>query len=207
MPAPLDIDGVVTGEKLARESVSEIRWDLEMLRGRVVEISGRQSAGKTSTALELIEQSHLQSRPAAWISIGDEQCFFPPDVAERAIDLESLPVICVDTISQAQVAADELVKSGGIDCVVVENMDNESVSTGLMKRLVQNAERHNAAVAFLTEKPRRWSRISPIASLRVDISTVRTEDGFLTQLDPLVDKRHGPSWELEKTYDGPPGLY
>jgi recombination protein RecA len=89
-------------------------------RGRIVEIYGPESSGKTTLALHAIASVQAAGGLAAFI---DAEHALDPDYASRlGIDLDSLYVSQPDTGEQALEICDTLVRSGAIDLIVIDSV-------------------------------------------------------------------------------------
>ncbi len=89
-------------------------------RGRIVEIYGPESSGKTTLALHAIASVQRAGGLAAFI---DAEHALDPDYASRlGIDLDSLYVSQPDTGEQALEITDTLVRSGALDLVVIDSV-------------------------------------------------------------------------------------
>ncbi len=182
-------------------------WCLEELTGRLVECSG---GAPLTLAFDLVLDAQRQSEPVAWVS-GRNSTFFPPDVDSTGVDLEALPVIRVRDAASAARAADHLLRSGAFGLVVVDLGRRAWVPMPLQSRLVGLAQKHGAAVLFLTTKRASAPSLSSLVSLRVESSReALTADGgggrFRCGVDVQKDKRRGPNWNHRELHLGPPGL-
>ena len=89
-------------------------------RGRIVEIYGPESSGKTTLTLEVIAQAQKRGGVAAFI---DAEHALDPSYAEKiGVNLEELLISQPDTGEQALEIADMLVRSGGVDVVVIDSV-------------------------------------------------------------------------------------
>ena len=89
-------------------------------RGRVVEIYGPESSGKTTVALHAIANAQRAGGIAAFI---DAEHALDPEYAKRlGVDIDSLLVSQPDTGEQALEIADMLIRSGSIDVVVIDSV-------------------------------------------------------------------------------------
>ncbi len=89
-------------------------------RGRVVEIYGPESSGKTTLALHAIAEAQKSGGIAAFI---DAEHAFDRFYAEKlGIDIESLIISQPDNGEQALEIADNLIRSGAIDIIVVDSV-------------------------------------------------------------------------------------
>ncbi len=89
-------------------------------RGRVIEVYGPESSGKTTVALHAIAQAQKAGGIAAFI---DAEHALDPDYAKKlGVDTDALLVSQPDTGEQALEIADMLVRSGAIDIIVVDSV-------------------------------------------------------------------------------------
>ncbi|MBU1344623.1 MAG: DNA recombination/repair protein RecA, partial [Proteobacteria bacterium] len=89
-------------------------------RGRVIEIYGPESSGKTTLALHAVAQAQMAGGIAAFI---DAEHALDVSYAKRlGVDCDELLISQPDTGEQALEIADMLVRSGGIDIMVVDSV-------------------------------------------------------------------------------------
>ena len=89
-------------------------------RGRIVEIYGPESSGKTTLTLHAIANAQRAGGIAAFI---DAEHALDPDYAQKlGVDIDQLLVSQPDTGEQALEIADMLVRSGAIDLVVIDSV-------------------------------------------------------------------------------------
>ena len=89
-------------------------------RGRVVEIFGPESSGKTTVALHVIAQAQRTGGTAAFI---DAEHALDPVYAKRlGVNLDELYVSQPDTGEQALEIAEALVRSGAVDVIVIDSV-------------------------------------------------------------------------------------
>jgi len=137
-------------------------------RGRVVEIYGPESSGKTTLTLQVIAEAQKLGGTAAFV---DAEHALDPQYAERlGVDVENLLVSQPDTGEQALEITDMLVRSGGVDVVVVDSVaaltpkaeiegDMGDHHVGLQARLMSqalrkltaNIKRSNTLVIFINQ--------------------------------------------------------
>ena len=137
-------------------------------RGRVVEIYGPESSGKTTLALQVMASVQKDGGTAAFI---DAEHALDPTYAEKlGVDLDSLIVSQPDTGEQGLEICDMLVRSGGIDAVVVDSVaalvpraeiegDMGDHHVGLQARLMSqalrkitgNIQRSNTLLIFINQ--------------------------------------------------------
>jgi len=91
-----------------------------MPRGRVVEIFGPESSGKTTVALHVVAEAQRMGGTAAFI---DAEHALDPVYAKRlGVDVDNLLISQPDTGEQALEICEALVRSGAIDVVVVDSV-------------------------------------------------------------------------------------
>jgi len=89
-------------------------------RGRVVEIYGPESSGKTTVALHMIAEAQKMGGYAAFI---DAEHALDPDYARRlGVDVDNLLISQPDNGEQALQICDALVRSGAIDIIVIDSV-------------------------------------------------------------------------------------
>ncbi len=89
-------------------------------KGRVVEIYGPESSGKTTLALHVIAESQRNNGIAAFI---DAEHAFDRTYAQRlGVDIENLLISQPDNGEQALEIADNLIRSGAIDVIVIDSV-------------------------------------------------------------------------------------
>ena len=89
-------------------------------RGRVIEIYGPESSGKTTLTLQVIAEMQKMGGTAAFI---DAEHALDPNYAQKlGVDVDNLLVSQPDTGEQALEIADMLVRSGSVDVVVVDSV-------------------------------------------------------------------------------------
>ena len=89
-------------------------------RGRIVEIYGPESSGKTTLALHCIAQGQKDGGNAAFIDV--EHALDPTYAAALGVDVDSLLVSQPDTGEQALEITEALVRSGAIDVIVIDSV-------------------------------------------------------------------------------------
>lgn len=89
-------------------------------RGRVVEIFGPESSGKTTVALQIIAQAQKAGGVAAFIDA--EHALDPLYARKLGVDIDNLLISQPDYGEQALEIADALVRSGAIDIIVVDSV-------------------------------------------------------------------------------------
>jgi len=89
-------------------------------RGRVVEIYGPESSGKTTVALHAVANAQKAGGVAAFI---DAEHALDPEYAKKlGVDIDNLIISQPDTGEQALEIADILIRSGGVDVLVIDSV-------------------------------------------------------------------------------------
>jgi len=137
-------------------------------RGRVVEIYGPESSGKTTLALHVIAEMQKLGGTAAFI---DAEHALDPTYAKRlGVDTDDLLISQPDTGEQALEITDMLVRSGGVDIVVIDSVaaltpkaeiegEMGSSHMGLqarlmsqaLRKLTSNIKKTNTMVIFINQ--------------------------------------------------------
>ena len=119
-------------------------------RGRVVEIYGPESSGKTTLALHVLAEAQKAGGEVAFIDV--EHALDPVYARALGVDIDSLLVSQPDTGEQAMEICEALVRSGAIDAIVVDSVaamvpkaeiegDMGDSHVGLQARLMSQALR------------------------------------------------------------------
>ena len=129
-------------------------------RGRIVEIYGPESSGKTTVSLHIVAEAQKMGGTAAFIDA--EHALDPNYAARLGVDIKNLYVSQPDTGEQGLEIAESLVRSGSVDIVVIDSVaaltpkaeiDGEMGDShvGLQARLMSQALRKLAAVTNKTK--------------------------------------------------------
>ncbi len=137
-------------------------------RGRVVEVYGPESSGKTTLTLSVIAEAQKKGGTAAFIDA--EHALDPGYAAKLGVNIDDLLVSQPDTGEQALEIADMLVRSAAVDVVVVDSVaaltpkaeiegDMGDTHVGLQARLMSqalrkltgNIKRSNTMVIFINQ--------------------------------------------------------
>ena len=124
-------------------------------RGRVIEIYGPESSGKTTVALHVVAEAQKMGGEVAFIDA--EHALDPVYAKKLGVDIDNLIVAQPDTGEQALDIAEALVRSGALDVIVVDSVaalvpkaeiDGEMGDShvGLLARLMSQALRKLTAV-------------------------------------------------------------
>ena len=89
-------------------------------KGRIIEIFGPESSGKTTLALHCVAEAQKQGGEAAFIDA--EHALDPAYAANLGVDVDSLLVAQPDNGEQALEITEQLVRSGAIDIIVVDSV-------------------------------------------------------------------------------------
>lgn len=89
-------------------------------KGRIVEIYGPESSGKTTLALHIAAESQKNGGNAAFIDV--EHALDPEYSAALGVDIDSLLVSQPDTGEQALEIAEALIRSGAIDVIIIDSV-------------------------------------------------------------------------------------
>jgi recombination protein RecA len=119
-------------------------------RGRVVEIYGPESAGKTTLCQHIVAEAQKRGGTCAYIDM--EHALDPTYAAKVGVDVENLYIAQPDTGEQALEIAEALVRSGAMDAVVVDSVaalvpraeiegEMGDASMGMQARLMSQALR------------------------------------------------------------------
>src|SRR5437867_7705266 len=139
-----------------------------MPRGRVIEVFGAESSGKTTIALHVIAEAQKQGGIAAFIDA--EHALDPTYANALGVDLDELLISQPDTGEQGLEIADTLIRSGAIDVIVIDSVaalvpraeiegEMGDSHIGLQARLMSqalrklsgNLSRSNTAAVFINQ--------------------------------------------------------
>ncbi len=161
---PRDVDAISTGS-LGLDIALGIGG---LPRGRVVEVYGPESSGKTTLALQVIAEAQKLGGCAAFVDA--EHALDPVYAAKLGVVVDDLLVSQPDTGEQALEIADMLVRSGAVDVVVIDSVaaltpraeiegEMGDSHVGLQARLMSqalrkltaNIKRSNTLVVFINQ--------------------------------------------------------
>ncbi|MBK5211238.1 MAG: recombinase RecA [Coriobacteriia bacterium] len=119
-------------------------------RGRIVEIFGPESSGKTTLALQIAAEAQALGGIAAFIDA--EHALDPSYAAKLGVDIDNILISQPDTGEQGLEIADMLVRSGAVDVIVVDSVaalvpraeiegEMGDMTVGLQARLMSQALR------------------------------------------------------------------
>jgi len=114
--AKVDVDAISTGS-ISLDSILGIGG---VPRGRVIEIFGPESSGKTTVALHVCAEAQKKGGTAAYI---DAEHALDPDYAEKiGVNINDLLISQPDSGEQALQIVEALTRSGGIDVIVIDSV-------------------------------------------------------------------------------------
>ena len=163
------------GRRLAVEAIPTGSLSLDIAlgiggvpRGRVIEIFGSESAGKSTLAQHIMAEAQKAGGTAAYIDA--ENALDPAYASRLGVDLDELLVSQPDTAEQALEIAEYLVRSGAVDVIVIDSVaalvpraelegDMGDSHMGLQARLMSQAlrklsaaiNRSHAVVIFINQ--------------------------------------------------------
>jgi recombination protein RecA len=183
------------GEKHAKDNVDSISTGALPLdiaigiggipRGRIIEIYGPESSGKTTLALCMVAQSQKLGGIAAYI---DAEHAMDPEYAKKiGVDIENLLISQPDSGEQGLEIADKLIRSGAVDIIVVDSV----------AALVPKAEiEGEMGDSFVGLQARLMSQA--LRKLTSNISKSKTSIVFINQLRQKI----GVMWGSPETTPG-----
>ena len=197
---PINVDAISTGS---------LSLDLALgvggvPRGRIIEVYGPESCGKTTLALHVVASAQKQGGEAAYIDV--EHALEPAYARALGVDIENLLISQPDTGEQALDITESLVRSGAVDIVVVDSvaalipraeLEGEVGDTvvGMLARLMSQAMRrlagaiskNNCTVIFINQLRQKIGvmygnpettpggmALKYYASVRIDVRRVET---------------------------------
>jgi recombination protein RecA len=128
-------------------------------KGRIVEIYGPEASGKTTLALHIVAESQAKGGVAAFVDA--EHALDPNYAKEIGVDIENLYLSQPDYGEQALEIVETLVRSGGVDIIVVDSVaaltpraeiegEMGDAHMGLQARLMSQALRKITAISAKT---------------------------------------------------------
>ena len=128
-------------------------------KGRIVEIYGPESSGKTTVTLHILAEAQKMGGTAAFIDA--EHALDPQYASQLGVDIDNLYISQPDTGEQALEICEALVRSGAVDCIVVDSVaaltpkaeiDGEMGDSfvGIQARLMSQALRKLTAIVNKT---------------------------------------------------------
>jgi recombination protein RecA len=137
-------------------------------KGRVTEIFGAESAGKSTLAIHIMAETQKRGGAAAYIDV--EHALDPSYAGQCGLDLDELLIAQPDSAEQALDITEQLVRSGALDTVIIDSVaalvpqaeidgDMGDTHVGLQARLMSQAlrkltstiHRSRTAVVFINQ--------------------------------------------------------
>lgn len=149
---PVGADSISTGSML----IDECLGIGGIPKGRIIEIYGVESSGKSTLCLQLARECQKQGGAVAYID--SEQSMNPEYAKKIGVDVEHLVFSQPDSGEQALAITEQLVKSGGFELIIIDSvaaltpqaeLDGEmgDQNIGLLARLMSKAMRKLTAAA------------------------------------------------------------
>ena len=137
-------------------------------RGRVIEVYGPESSGKTTLALHVVAEIQKKGGTAAYVDA--EHALDPVYAKKLGVDIDEMLISQPDTGEQALEITDTLVRSGGVDIVVIDSVAALTPKAELegemgdqlpglqarlmsqaLRKLTANIKRSNTLVVFINQ--------------------------------------------------------
>ncbi|MCL2144471.1 MAG: recombinase RecA [Endomicrobia bacterium] len=154
-------------------------------RGRIIEIYGPESSGKTTLALCMVAETQKSGGIAAYIDA--EHAMDPEYATKLGVDIDNLLISQPDSGEQALEIADKLVRSGAVDIIVVDSV------AALVPRAEIEGEMGDSFVGL---QARLMSQA--LRKLTANISKSKTSIVFINQLRQKI----GVMWGSPETTPG-----
>ena len=181
----LDIDVISTGLRPLDQALGV----LGVPRGRIIEIYGPESSGKTSVALKIIAKAQANGGNAAFVDA--EHALDPSYAALLGVDVDNLVVSQPDHGEQALDITEALVRSGALDVIVV---DSVAALVPLVEISGQMADNGVGLQARMMSKALR--KLTPLVG-RTNVTVI-----FINQLRQNISSGYAPAGPTETTSGG-----
>ena len=169
-------------------------------RGRIVEVYGPESSGKTTLALQVLAEAQALGGIVAFIDA--EHALDPVYAARLGVDIDEVLISQPDTGEQALEICDMLVRSGAIDCIVIDSVaalvpkaeiegEIGDTTVGLQARLMSQALRKLAG------------SLSKSNTTCIFINQLREKIGVMFGNSRNHDRRTGAQVLLERAHRHP----
>ncbi|MBE6851298.1 MAG: recombinase RecA [Ruminococcus sp.] len=145
-------------------------------RGRIVELYGPESSGKTTVALHIIAEAQKMGGEAAFIDV--EHALDPKYARALGVDIDNLLVAQPDSGEQALEIAEALVRSGAIDVLVVDSVAAMTTKAEIDGEMGDN---HVGQLARLMSQAMRklTSVVSKTGCVAIFINQIREKIGVM----------------------------
>ncbi len=169
--------------------------------GRLAELSGRRSCGRTTLAVSLLIQAQREDEPVAWVQL-ESGSLYPPDLADSGIDLDALVVVRIPPRAGARglsKAAEMLLRSGAFGLVVVDYTAGAPRGDAWQGRLSAMARKHGSRVILLSDREEGAASLGAMVALRVTPAHERRGPGrFAVEQRIMKDKLGGGALAAER---------
>ncbi len=145
-------------------------------RGRIIELYGPESSGKTTVALHIVAEAQKRGGEAAFIDV--EHALDPKYAKALGVDIDNLLVSQPDSGEQALEIAEQLVRSGAIDVLVVDSVAAMTTKAEIDGEMGDN---HVGQLARLMSQAMRklTSVVSKTGCVAIFINQIREKIGVL----------------------------
>ena len=145
-------------------------------RGRIIELYGPESSGKTTVALHIVAEAQKRGGEAAFIDV--EHALDPKYAKALGVDIDNLLVSQPDSGEQALEIAEQLVRSGAIDVLVVDFVAAMTTKAEIDGEMGDN---HVGQLARLMSQAMRklTSVVSKTGCVAIFINQIREKIGVL----------------------------
>ncbi len=145
-------------------------------RGRIVELYGPESSGKTTVALHIIAEAQKRGGEAAFIDV--EHALDPKYAKALGVDIDNLLVAQPDSGEQALEIAEALIRSGAIDVLVVDSVAAMTTKAEIDGEMGDN---HVGQLARLMSQAMRklTSVVSKTGCVAIFINQIREKIGVM----------------------------
>lgn len=145
-------------------------------RGRIIELYGPESSGKTTVALHIVAEAQKTGGVAAFIDV--EHALDPKYAKALGVDIDNLLVSQPDSGEQALEIAEQLVRSGAIDVLVVDSVAAMTTKAEIDGEMGDN---HVGQLARLMSQAMRklTSVVSKTGCVAIFINQIREKIGVL----------------------------
>lgn len=145
-------------------------------RGRIIELYGPESSGKTTVALHIVAEAQKRGGVAAFIDV--EHALDPKYAKALGVDIDNLLVSQPDSGEQALEIAEQLVRSGAIDVLVVDSVAAMTTKAEIDGEMGDN---HVGQLARLMSQAMRklTSVVAKTGCVAIFINQIREKIGVL----------------------------
>lgn len=145
-------------------------------RGRIIELYGPESSGKTTVALHIVAEAQKMGGEAAFIDV--EHALDPKYAKQLGVDIDNLLVSQPDSGEQALEIAEQLVRSGAIDVLVVDSVAAMTTKAEIDGEMGDN---HVGQLARLMSQAMRklTSVVAKTGCVAIFINQIREKIGVL----------------------------